>query len=202
MGNHSDAVFCLQALAYATRHLAWSGAAVTTLCQCRFRKLLVGLDDAPAANANVNLQTYYSKSVAERRAVPTEREYWENICGEEQADIYYPSPSPGQHSPPAKLPCGRAHPQYAPPDRRRRESRRVGEAHGQFIFIFVWAISMTSCFVSRSIRRPPGRLRDHVTAPSPRRRRRQRRLHRFPLQLPRRHRECCFCVFSLFAHAN
>ena len=130
----------MQALAYATRHLAWSGAAVTTLCQCRFRKLLVGLDDAPAANANVNLQTYHSKSVAERRAVPTEREYWENICGEEQADIYYPSPSPGQHSPPAKLPCGQPHPQYAPPDRRRRESRRVGEAHGQFIFIFVWAI--------------------------------------------------------------
>ena len=90
----------------------------------------MGLDDAPAANSNVNLQTYYSKSVAERRAVPTKREYWENICGEEQADIYYPSPSPGQHSPPAKLPCGRAHPQYAPPDRRRRESRRVGEAHG------------------------------------------------------------------------
>ena len=193
----------MQALAYATRHLAWSGAAVTTLCQCRFRKLLVGLDDAPAANANVNLQTSTDcKSVAERRAVPTRREYWENICGEEQADIYYPSPSPGQYFPPAKLPCGQPHPQYAPPDRRRRESRRVGEAHGQFIFIFVWAISMTSCFVYRSIRRPPGRLSHHVTAPAPRRRRRQRRLHRFPLQLPRRHRECCFCVFSLFAHAN
>ena len=124
-------MFCSQALAYATRHLAWSGAAVTTLCQCRFRKLLVGLDDAPAANANVNLQTSTDcKSVAERRAVPTRREYWENICGEEQADIYYPSPSPGQYSPPAKHPCGRAHPQYASADRRRRESRRVGEAHG------------------------------------------------------------------------
>ena len=91
----------------------------------------MGLDDAPAANANVNLQTSTDcKSVAERRAVPTRREYWENICGEEQADIYYPSPSPGQYSQPAKHPCGRAHPQYASADRRRRESRRVGEAHG------------------------------------------------------------------------
>ena len=121
-------MFCSQALAYATRHLAWSGAAVTTLCQCRFRKLLVGLDDAPAAkvNATTGPDMYDRKSVAGRRAVPTRREYWDNIWGEGEADMRTPSPSPGSIT----TDFGRAHPQYAPPDRRRRESRRVGEAHG------------------------------------------------------------------------
>ena len=127
MGNLTDAVFCGQALAYATRHLAWSGAAVTTLCQCRFRKLLVGLDDAPAANANANTGPWgRPKSVAGRRAVPTRREYWETIGGEEEADMRTPSPSPGS----ATTDFGQPHPQYASADRRRRESRRVGEAHG------------------------------------------------------------------------
>ena len=115
----------MQALAYATRHLAWSGAAVTTLCQCRFRKLLVGLDDAPAAkvNATTGPDMYDRKSVAGRRAVPTRREYWDNIWGEGEADMRTPSPLPGSIT----TDFGRAHPQYAPPDRRRRESRRVGE---------------------------------------------------------------------------
>lgn len=101
---------------------------VTTLCQCRFRKLLVGLDDAPAAkvNATTGPDMYDRKSVAGRRAVPTRREYWDNIWGEGEADMRTPSPSPGSIT----TDFGRAHPQYAPPDRRRRESRRVGEAHG------------------------------------------------------------------------
>jgi hypothetical protein len=98
------------------------------LCQCRFRKLLVGLDDAPAAkvNATTGPDMYDRKSVAGRRAVPTRREYWDNIWGEGEADMRTPSPSPGSIT----TDFGRAHPQYAPPDRRRRESRRVGEAHG------------------------------------------------------------------------
>jgi len=69
---------------------------------------------------------YDRKSVAGRRAVPTRREYWDNIWGEGEADMRTPSPSPGSIT----TDFGRAHPQYAPPDRRRRESRRVGEAHG------------------------------------------------------------------------
>lgn len=98
------------------------------MCQCRFRKLLVGLDDAPAAkvNATTGPDMYDRKSVAGRRAVPTRREYWDNIWGEGEADMRTPSPSPGSIT----TDFGRAHPQYAPPDRRRRESRRVGEAHG------------------------------------------------------------------------
>ena len=96
------------------------------MCQCRFRKLLVGLDDAPAAkvNATTGPDMYDRKSVAGRRAVPTRREYWDNIWGEGEADMRTPSPSPGSIT----TDFGRAHPQYAPPD--RRESRRVGEAHG------------------------------------------------------------------------
>ena len=96
------------------------------MCQCRFRKLLVGLDDALAAkvNATTGPDMYDRKSVAGRRAVPTRREYWDNIWGEGEADMRTPSPSPGSIT----TDFGRAHPQYAPPD--RRESRRVGEAHG------------------------------------------------------------------------
>jgi hypothetical protein len=88
----------------------------------------VGLDDAPAAkvNATTGPDMYDRKSVAGRRAVPTRREYWDNIWGEGEADMRTPSPSPGSIT----TDFGRAHPQYAPPDRRRRESRRVGEAHG------------------------------------------------------------------------
>ena len=90
--------------------------------------MLVGLDDAPAAkvNATTGPDMYDRKSVAGRRAVPTRREYWDNIWGEGEADMRTPSPSPGSIT----TDFGRAHPQYAPPDRRRRESRRVGEAHG------------------------------------------------------------------------
>ena len=36
-----------EALAYAVRHLAWTGAAAETLCQGRFRKLLVGTEEEP-----------------------------------------------------------------------------------------------------------------------------------------------------------
>lgn len=88
----------------------------------------MGLDDAPAAkvNATTGPDMYDRKSVAGRRAVPTRREYWDNIWGEGEADMRTPSPSPGSIT----TDFGRAHPQYAPPDRRRRESRRVGEAHG------------------------------------------------------------------------
>ena len=88
--------------------------------------MLVGLDDAPAAkvNATTGPDMYDRKSVAGRRAVPTRREYWDNIWGEGEADMRTPSPSPGSIT----TDFGRAHPQYAPPD--RRESRRVGEAHG------------------------------------------------------------------------
>ena len=88
----------------------------------------MGLDDAPAAkvNATTGPDMYDRKSVAGRRAVPTRREYWDNIWGEGEADMRTPSPSPGIIT----TDFGRAHPQYAPPDRRRRESRRVGEAHG------------------------------------------------------------------------
>lgn len=86
----------------------------------------MGLDDAPAAkvNATTGPDMYDRKSVAGRRAVPTRREYWDNIWGEGEADMRTPSPSPGSIT----TDFGRAHPQYAPPD--RRESRRVGEAHG------------------------------------------------------------------------
>lgn len=88
----------------------------------------MGLDDALAAkvNATTGPDMYDRKSVAGRRAVPTRREYWDNIWGEGEADMRTPSPSPGSIT----TDFGRAHPQYAPPDRRRRESRRVGEAHG------------------------------------------------------------------------
>ena len=86
----------------------------------------MGLDDALAAkvNATTGPDMYDRKSVAGRRAVPTRREYWDNIWGEGEADMRTPSPSPGSIT----TDFGRAHPQYAPPD--RRESRRVGEAHG------------------------------------------------------------------------
>ena len=100
-----------EALAYAVRHLAWTGAAAETLCQGRFRKLLVGTEEPPSP-------------------APARRQSNDIIHDDDDDDIHNDNDNIDDNDDDDGLGLGLGLGSTLNPKPNRRRSRRFGEARG------------------------------------------------------------------------